>query len=161
MAFSSRKNVIAHVYTSQAASLSLLPQDSNDPEAQSTKAVKANFVTPQDPVIETANGGRANPCRSTRRGRLPLYGPPILLRNLQSRAFRVSSMFLSLAFLGTIFLGSLLISIPILLQHIYLRLTFWNLDQWRPFYEEEKRREQVRRDTAIAQTSAAAGHDKR
>lgn len=58
MAFSNWKNVIAHAYTSQDASLSLLPQENNDPEAQSTKAVKANFVTPRTPSLrpQTVDG---------------------------------------------------------------------------------------------------------
>ncbi|KAL9030043.1 MAG: hypothetical protein Q9180_006952, partial [Flavoplaca navasiana] len=77
---------------------------------------------------------------------LPLYGPPTLLRDLQSRAFQTSSAILSLAFLGTIVLGSLFTSIPILLKHVYLRLTCRNPNQRRPFYEEEKRREKARND---------------
>ncbi|KAL8756768.1 MAG: hypothetical protein Q9199_002725 [Rusavskia elegans] len=209
----------ADAYTSQAASLSLLPQDSNDPEAQSTKAVKATFITPRDPVIETANGGRlpAVPLdeaeklnrfkaeaeqsgssggeftirkdttelaaaqetddgasigdqtsgQSVKPGapfrtaipspkthplfpQLPLYGPPTLVRNLQSRAFQLSSAFLSLAFLGTIVLGSLFTSIPLLMQHLNLRLTFRDPNRRRPFYEEEKRREKARNDSASA-----------
>lgn len=48
----------AELYTHHAAALSLLPQDQNNPEANATKAVKANFITPRDPVLETANGGR-------------------------------------------------------------------------------------------------------
>ncbi|CAO1606469.1 hypothetical protein XANCAGTX0491_009967 [Xanthoria calcicola] len=217
--FPTQPSQTADAYTSQAASLSLLPQDSNDPEAQSTKAVKATFITPRDPVIETANGGRlpAVPLdeaeklnrfkaeaeqsgssggestirrdttelaaaqetddgaslgdqtsgQSVKPGaplraaipspkthplfpQLPLYGPPTPLRNFQSRAFQLSSAFLSLAFLGTIVLGSLFTSIPLLTQHVYLRLTFRDPDRRRPFYEEEKRREKVRKDSASA-----------
>ncbi|KAL8690612.1 MAG: hypothetical protein Q9218_003977 [Villophora microphyllina] len=48
----------AQRYRSQAADLSLLPQDKDNTDANATKAVKANFITPRDPVIETANGGR-------------------------------------------------------------------------------------------------------
>ncbi|KAL8673525.1 MAG: hypothetical protein Q9168_002052 [Polycauliona sp. 1 TL-2023] len=220
MAYSpSQQYPTAEAYTDQAANLSLLPQASNDPEAQSTKAVKATFITPRDPVIETANGGRlpAVPLdeaeklnrfkdeaeQSGSRGggstiervttelaaaqetedgasigkhasgqsvkpgaplrsaipackthplfpQLPLYGPPTRLRNLQSRAFQLSSAFLSLAFLGTIVLGSLFTSIPLLAQHVYMRLTFRNPDRRRPFYEEEKRREKVRNESASA-----------
>ncbi|KAL9589708.1 MAG: hypothetical protein Q9203_001479 [Teloschistes exilis] len=206
-------------YASQTANLSLLPQDNNNADAQATKAVKANFITPRDPVIETANGGRlpavplaeaeklnrfrdeaehlgsrggAHEIRrdtaylaaaqetddgatmddsmsgqSTKAGaplrtafpsskthplfpQLPLYGPPTLLRNLQSLGFQITSAFLSLAFLGTIVLGSLFTSIPPLLSHIYLRLTFRNPDARRPFYEEEKRRRIARRASARA-----------
>ncbi|KAL8737573.1 MAG: hypothetical protein Q9181_001551 [Wetmoreana brouardii] len=48
----------ANLYKRQAESLSLLPQDNSDPRTKATTAVKANFITPRDPVIETANGGR-------------------------------------------------------------------------------------------------------
>ncbi|KAL8835117.1 MAG: hypothetical protein Q9176_007111 [Flavoplaca citrina] len=215
--FTAPKSGTADAYSSQAASLSLLPQDRNHPEAQPTKAVKANFITPRDPVIETANGGRlpAVPLdeaeklnrfkeeaehagsrggesiirqdttqlaaaqetddgasigdqssgQSVKPGaplraaipaprthplfpQLPLYGPPTLLRDLQSRAFQTSSAILSLAFLGTIVLGSLFTSIPILLKHVYLRLTCRNPDQRRPFHEEEKRRQKARNDSS-------------
>ncbi|KAL9045696.1 MAG: hypothetical protein Q9214_001303, partial [Letrouitia sp. 1 TL-2023] len=45
-------------YEQHAANLSLLPQDSDDPRVDATTAVKAKFITPRDPVIETADGGR-------------------------------------------------------------------------------------------------------
>ena len=45
-------------YLDQAKSLSLLPQSDNSPETCSTTATHAKFITPRDPVIETANGGR-------------------------------------------------------------------------------------------------------
>lgn len=77
---------------------------------------------------------------------LPLYGPPSMLRNLQCKAFRVSSFFLSLGFLAVIVLGSAFTSIPLMFRHIGLRLTFRNPDARRPFYEEEKRRRKVRRE---------------
>ncbi|KAI4194436.1 MAG: hypothetical protein LQ350_007773 [Teloschistes chrysophthalmus] len=218
----------AHRYASQAANLSLLPQDNDNADAHATKAVKANFITPRDPVIETANGGRlpavplaeaeklnrfrdeaehlgsrggaggirrdtANLAaaqetddgatmddsmsgQSTKAGaplrtafpsskthplfpQLPLYGPPTLLRNLQSLGFRITSAVLSLAFLGTIVLGSLFTSIPPLLSHIYLYLTFRNPDARRPFYEEEKRRRKARRVSASACKRQRRRHD--
>ncbi|KAI9892618.1 MAG: hypothetical protein M1814_001311 [Vezdaea aestivalis] len=77
---------------------------------------------------------------------LPLYGPPSLLRNLQCLTFRVSSFFLSLAFLGSIVVGSALSSIPLMLQHIGLRLIFRSPDARRPFYAEEKTRRKARRE---------------
>ncbi|KAL8917355.1 MAG: hypothetical protein Q9172_005895 [Xanthocarpia lactea] len=210
---------MADLYTRQAASLSLLPLDSNDPEANATKAVKAHFVTPRDPVIETANGARLpavplveaeklnrlkdqaehRPSRDEQSAiernaadlarlqdtddgasldaqvtgqsikaeaplrtaippskthplfpQLPLYGPPTMLRNLHSFSFQVSSAILSLAFLGTIVLGSLFTSIPLLFEHLYLRLTFRDPGKRRPFYEEEKRRQKIRRDATKA-----------
>lgn len=76
---------------------------------------------------------------------LPLYGPPSFLRNVQCMAFRVSSFFLSLAFLGVIVLGAAFTSIPLMLRHIGLRLTFRDPNSQRPFYEEEKRRREIRK----------------
>jgi len=77
---------------------------------------------------------------------LPLYGPPNVLRNLQCMFFRISAFFLSLAFLGVIVLGSLFTTIPIVINNIWYRVTFRNPDAERPFYEEEKRRAQARRE---------------
>ncbi|KAL8678987.1 MAG: hypothetical protein Q9186_004708 [Xanthomendoza sp. 1 TL-2023] len=220
----------AQLYIRQAAKLSLLPQDNNDPEANATKAVKAKFITPRDPVIETANGGRlpAVPlaeaeklncfkdeaehhgsgrgerairrrtkelaaAQETHEGatidhqnlgqsvraeaplrtavpspkthplfpQLPMYGPPTFLRNLQSFGFQVSSAFLSLAFLGTIVLGSLFTSIPLLLQNLYLCLTLHDPEKRRPFYEEEKRRRKVRKDSAKAWKRQRRRHQNR
>ena len=45
-------------YTRQAEKLSLKPHDISDNETKATAAVEARFITPADPVIETANGGR-------------------------------------------------------------------------------------------------------
>lgn len=45
-------------YLDHAARLSLLPQDSRNRGTQATTAAEAKFVTPLDPVIQTANGGR-------------------------------------------------------------------------------------------------------
>ncbi|KAI4147696.1 MAG: hypothetical protein LQ341_001744 [Variospora aurantia] len=201
------------LYARQVEHLSLLPQDKNNPEAVSTAAVQANFITPRDPVIQTANGGRLptvplaeakelnrlkdaveNQGSQSRRyerstaeqeidhgatmvdhasgqsstadaplrsaipltkthplfPQLPLYGPPTLLRNLQTTAFQLSSAILSTAFLGTIVLGSLFTSIPLLFHHLYRRLTFRNPDARRPFYDEEKRRQKIRKQSARA-----------
>ncbi|KAL8998186.1 MAG: hypothetical protein Q9188_006157 [Gyalolechia gomerana] len=209
----------AGLFAHQSKHLSLLPQDGNNPKANATAAVEAKFITPRDPVIETANGGRlpAVPLaeaqklnlfkkeaelqgsqggehvtrrttmemaaeqetdqgatiddsmsgQSTRAEaplrsaipptkthplfpQLPMYGPPTILRNLQTFAFQISSAFLSLAFLGTIVLGSMFTSIPILFRHVYLRLTFRNPYARRPFHEEEKRRKKARKESAIA-----------
>lgn len=79
---------------------------------------------------------------------LPLYGPPSLLRHIQSLTFRVSSFFLSLAFLSVIVLGSLFTSIPPFLRRLWRKITFQDPDAHRPFYEEERRREQLRRGQA-------------
>ncbi|KAK1755310.1 sterol esterase 2 [Echria macrotheca] len=77
---------------------------------------------------------------------LPLYGPPTLMKNIQCFVFRISSFFLSLAFLSVIVLGSLFTSIPPSLYRLWLRITFRDPDASRPFYAEEKRRAQMRRD---------------
>ncbi|CAK7265552.1 hypothetical protein SEPCBS119000_001573 [Sporothrix epigloea] len=77
---------------------------------------------------------------------LPLYGPPSLLRNLQSGFLRVSSFFLSMSFLGVIVLGSLFTSIPGALRRVGCYLTLCDPDANRPFYAEEKRRKRLRRD---------------
>jgi len=45
-------------FAKQAEQLSLLPHGSQDERAGDTRAVEARFITPQDPVIVTANGGR-------------------------------------------------------------------------------------------------------
>ena len=79
---------------------------------------------------------------------LPLYGPPSLLRDIQCIGLRISSAILSLAFLGVIVLGSAFTSIPLMFRHIALRLTFRNPDARRPFYKEEKKRQQIRNDEA-------------
>lgn len=75
---------------------------------------------------------------------LPLHGPPSLLRDIQCIGFRISSAILSLAFLAVIVLGSAFTSIPLMFRHIALRLTFCNPDARRPFYKEEKKRQQIR-----------------
>jgi len=48
----------ASEFANQAERLSLLPHNSNDEARAATTAVGARFITPQDPVIQTANGGR-------------------------------------------------------------------------------------------------------
>ena len=50
----SAKDRFAH----HAEQLSLLPRDSEKEECEATTAVEAVFITPHDPVIQTANGNR-------------------------------------------------------------------------------------------------------
>ena len=45
-------------YVNHAEKLSLLLQNPGNQEAQATTAVRAKFITPRDPVIETADGNR-------------------------------------------------------------------------------------------------------
>ncbi|KAI1382081.1 alpha/beta-hydrolase [Hypoxylon crocopeplum] len=197
-------------FAQQAEKLSLQTTQNN--EHPDTVAVSAQFITPQDPVIVTADGNRLptvpleqahklNILRdkldadapkeaivqaknsaltppdaigltsadgkaahkssdgSLRRSMpptnthplfppLPLYGPPSLLRDIQCWTFRVSSFFLSAAFLGVIVLGALFTSIPRVCSKAWQRLTFRNPDRSRPFYEEEIRRKNLRREQA-------------
>ncbi|KAI1823604.1 sterol esterase [Xylaria intraflava] len=81
---------------------------------------------------------------------LPVYGPPSLLRDLQSWTFRLSSFFLSTAFLGVVMLGAFFTSMPVTCNRIWLRLTLRNPDASRPFYEEELRRSRARKEQSKA-----------
>ncbi|KAI0141077.1 alpha/beta-hydrolase [Hypoxylon sp. NC0597] len=199
-------------FAQQAEKLSLQTTQNN--EHLETVAVEAKFVTPQDPVIVTADGNRlptvpleqayklnilkdelngdvpkeeigqtednaqASPSavagfgprshadsKATQKSSesslrrtmpptnthplfppLPLYGPPSLLRDIQCWAFRVTSFFLSAAFLGVIVLGALFTNIPKVCISIWKRLTLQSPDAQRPFYEEEVRRQNMRKE---------------
>ena len=206
-------------FAKQAEKLSLVAPDSKSGEVDGGTAVEARFITPQDPVIETANGSRLPPVplqealklnqlKDTVEGKeyalgkrgyepgktgheeeldehdgnslphrtsqqssqpeatfriaippsrthplfpqLPLYGPPSALREIQALGFRLSSAILSTCFLGTIVLGSAFTSIPLMMRHIGLRLTFQDPDARRPFYQEEKKRQETRKEEARA-----------
>ncbi|EXJ88425.1 hypothetical protein A1O1_05355 [Capronia coronata CBS 617.96] len=76
---------------------------------------------------------------------LPLYGPPSFTRQLQCAIFRTTSFFLSNAFLAVIVLGAVFTSIPTLLHRCWLWLTFRNPDSQRPFYDEELKRAEIRK----------------
>ena len=211
---SSVSSISAIKYARQAEKLSHVTLD-HDSDA-SGNAIQAHFVTPQDPIIITANGGRlpgvplaeadklnalreeidggsseaiedgaalapgkgnnSGPATGSRSASprddatiqrsgegslrramppsrtnplfppLPLYGPSSLSRDIQCLTFRTSSFFLSLAFLAIIVLGSAFTSIPLMFNHIWLRLTFRNPDARRPFHEEEKKRRKIRRE---------------
>lgn len=201
-------------YHQQAEKLSLGPAGLVTGEENHGVAVQAKFITPLDPVIETADGNRLpavpvqeahkiNLLKNRSEGRpycpaparprglsrfdpqkvgegeidrkqlvredhesetsrlgeaipplhthplfppLPLYGPPSLLRNLQSVAFRTTSFFLSTAFLTVIVLGSVFTSIPQFAQYVWLWLTFRDPDMRRPFHEEEIKRAAIRKE---------------
>lgn len=196
-------------YIHQAEKLSFVkPEDDED---GSGTAIRADYITPQDLVIITGDGGRlpgvplaeaeklnklkdelvgdpedaieqAPRIEENKQGTpspqngatiqksgegslrramppsrtnplfppLPLYGPSSIARDLQCLTFRTTSFFCSLTFLGIIVLGSVFTSIPMMFNHIWLRLTFRNPDARRPFYEEEKRLKQVRKEEAKA-----------
>lgn len=206
------KSKIAIDYARQAQRLAQYTQEQEDEKTGSTQAVEAKFVTPQDAVIETANGGRLPavpveeaiklnklkdeledrepspvPVAGTREAKdgtihgaysadlsgakgscdpdaplreaspqyrtnplfppLPMYGPPTLLRDLQSYFIRCTSAVLSLCFLLVIVLGAVFTSaIPDLFWTAFNVLTFRDPGRKRPFYEEEKRRKKVRKE---------------
>jgi pimeloyl-ACP methyl ester carboxylesterase len=92
---------------------------------------------------------------------LPLYGPPSLLRNIQCAFFRTTSFFLSLAFLTVIVLGSLFTSIVPSARRLLTRLLGRDPDVDRPFYQEERRRAQSRKEKdeawSVGRNEAASG----
>ena len=209
------KSKAAIDFTHQAEKLAYLAPHQENDTTGSTQAVEAKFITAQDPVIVTADGGRlpavpieeakklndlrdevddrdpsesapikamareardgtlhgASPVpegsQSDRDGKgktdaplksqtppsrtnplfppMPLYGPPTLLRKIHVSLFRCSSAVLSLCFLLVIILGALFTSIPEVAKRQWLRLTFRNPDESRPFYNEEEKRRQARR----------------
>lgn len=207
----------ATAYAEQSEKLSLASADDASDAATASTAVEAKFITPLDPVIQTADGSRlpAVPVHEAHkinilkhqagnltpesaetvvgeltRGEkeqggksteeehaqeqwrrmedadqmgaaaippsrthplfppLPLYGPPSMMRNLQCTAFRTTAFFLSTAFLAVIVLGSVFTSMPLMLNHIGLRLSFRNPDKRRPFYDEEVRRKAARQEAS-------------
>jgi pimeloyl-ACP methyl ester carboxylesterase len=204
---SSTTAIAAIKYAHQAEKLSHVTP-AKDPDGSGT-ATHAQFITPQDPIIVTSDGGRlpgvplaeaeklnalkeeidGEPADviedastveksgyesrpdspkngstmqksgegSLRRAMppsrtnplfppLPLYGPSSLVRDLQCLTFRTTSFFLSIGFLGIIVLGSAFTSIPLMFQHIWLRLTFRDPDARRPFHEEEKKLKKLRKE---------------
>ena len=202
---------VAKDYVQQAERLGQYTAKQESDDTGSTRAVEAKFVTPQDPIIETANGGRLpavplneavklNKLKDTLEGRdlsanvpvksgtreakdgtihgarpsdvsaseqssapeaplrqsvppartnplfppLPLWGPPTILRSAQCWFFRATSFFLSLGFLLVVILGAAATSLPLMFEHVRLRLLCKEPDARRPFHEQEKRRKQAR-----------------
>lgn len=92
---------------------------------------------------------------------LPLYGPPSMMTTLQIYIFRITSFWLSLGFLMVIVLGSAFTSIPLMFEHIAIRLTGGNPNARRPFYklEEKRRKERIFDEKAwrIRKTRKQAG----
>ena len=77
---------------------------------------------------------------------LPLYGPPSLMRDIHCYCFRFTSFFLSLGFLAVIVLGSAFTSLPLMFQHIGMRLKLQNPSSRRPFYLKEEQRKKARKE---------------
>jgi pimeloyl-ACP methyl ester carboxylesterase len=193
-----------------------------------TQAIEAKFVTAQDPVIQTAGGGRLpavpleealklNNLKDELEGRDPderepikygareakdgslhgawpphdkshkqstatdaplgqaippaktnplfppmaIYGPPSMMRNAHSLAFRMSSAVLSLCFLMVIILGAFFTSIPLAYKNVITRLKFQDPDRSRIFYEEEKRRSELRREAELKWASSKYEWDRK
>ena len=99
---------------------------------------------PDAPLRQAIPPQRTNPLFPP----LPMYGPPTFARTLQCWFFRTTSFFLSLSFLLVIVIGSAFTSIPLMFEHIRIRLTLKDPDARRPFYEEEKRRLKTRKQEA-------------
>lgn len=76
---------------------------------------------------------------------LPLYSHPSFKRRLQYLVFRFSAAVLSLSFLCFIVVGSLITSIPKLIKKIIYKSTQRDVRKLRPFYEEELRRADIRK----------------
>ncbi|KAF1820875.1 alpha/beta-hydrolase [Dissoconium aciculare CBS 342.82] len=111
-----------------------------------SKAGASISVTEDDDAAEPALGdappvSHTNPLFPP----LPLYGPPSILRTLQSWTFRISSAYLSLAFLLAIVIGAAVSAVPKVLKHVRRRAMLQNPKRRRPFYEEELKRKQERR----------------
>ena len=77
---------------------------------------------------------------------LPLYGPPSVMQDIRSYAFRSVSFVLSSTFVGIVLLGAVFSSIPPMCKNSWTRLTLGNPDQRRPLYKEEKAREKTREE---------------
>jgi pimeloyl-ACP methyl ester carboxylesterase len=204
-------------FTQQAERLGQYAPEQENDTTGSTQAVEARFITAQDPVIQTADGGRLpavpieeatklNKLRDILNGRdpsknepvpgetreskdgtihgvrpstgdeeeqkkgtdaplseskapartnpmfppVPVYGPPSTLRKLHCAQLRVSSAILSLCFLLVIILGAAFTSIPLMAEHVWIRLRGRNPDKRRPFFEEEERRKKARRTADVA-----------
>ncbi|KKY26480.1 putative sterol esterase 2 [Phaeomoniella chlamydospora] len=134
-------------------------EDGNEAEAEAQRRFSSPCQQPaqfiEDPLDSVAPGKKSHKTQNLGTSLpparthplfppLPLYGPPSLMRNLQCRAFQVSSFFLSLAFLGVIVLGAIFTSIPRMWRYFWYRFTLRNPDVGRPMYEEEKKRRESR-----------------
>ena len=81
---------------------------------------------------------------------LPMYGPPTFVGIIQCYPFRLSSAILSFCFLMVLLLGSAFTSLPLMFRHIWIRLKLQDPDARRPFYHEEKKRKQARREAEMS-----------
>ena len=143
----------------QAVKLNKLREQAEDPNASEHRlshteqedgydVVSVNGQTSQQSERAEAPLSKAIPLSRTHPlfPELPLYGPPTLMRDLHCLAFRISSSILSLAFLGVIVLGSAFTSIPLMFNNIGVRLTLKDPNARRPFYQEENRRQALRKE---------------
>ncbi|KAF2435824.1 alpha/beta-hydrolase [Tothia fuscella] len=110
------------------------PPEEQDQEQDSSEGV-------DEPLSRAIPPSKTNPLFPP----LPMWGPPTLMRNLQSRIFRISAAVLSFCFLLTIILGALFTCVPKLLHGFSMRFRGQDPAKLRPFYEEERRLQRDRR----------------
>ncbi|KAK4691094.1 lysosomal acid lipase/cholesteryl ester hydrolase, partial [Lecanoromycetidae sp. Uapishka_2] len=133
------KSEAAIKFAKQAQKLSLQAHDVNDNGTNATTAVEARFITPQDPIIETANGGRLPTVPLKEALELNKLRDQVEGRNVETEGRGPG-------FLGVIVLGAAFTSIPLMFTHIGISLRGKDPNARRPFYEDEKRRAAVRKE---------------
>ncbi|KAJ4287337.1 hypothetical protein N0V90_012735 [Kalmusia sp. IMI 367209] len=136
------KTKAAIEFAQQAEKLAQFAPDQENDATGSTQAVEAKFITAQDPVILTADGGRLpavpieeakklNELRDEVDKRDPSDSEPVKGEAREAK--------------DVIILGALFTSAPDLAKRQWKRLTFRNPDKSRPFYHEEDKRRRARR----------------
>lgn len=212
----------AIAYARQAEKLGILRIDQEDENSGSTQAIEAKWVTPFDPVVETAEGkrlpgisveeakklnrlrdearglrARSPPESALREGKdgtthgiqhadgdggkqneasdaplresvpnsttnplfppLPLYGPPTVRRTIQCMFFRATSTVLSLCFLLAIVCGAIVDAVPKILEGTTKKPMLQDPKKHRPFYAEEQKRAQERKEAEQAWMKSKRG----
>ncbi|KAK5001330.1 hypothetical protein LTR60_007412, partial [Cryomyces antarcticus] len=116
------------------------PREARDGTVHGARPGDVSSSEPDAPLRKAVPSSRTNPLFPP----LSIYGPPTLLRNLQCYFLRATSAVLSLCFLLVIVLGAAFTSIPLMTEHIWIRMKLQNPDERRPFYKEEERRKKRR-----------------
>lgn len=104
--------------------------------------------SPSAPLRESVPQSRTNPLFPP----LPMYGPPTTLRRLHCAFFRTTSAVLSVCFLLAIVIGAVFDAIPKVVRTIR-----GNPRRQRPFYEEEVKRKQERKEASREWTARRKG----